>query len=95
MATLHIEHPITDFATWKGAFERFRPKRVEAGVTAERIYQLADDPAYILLPLDFPSVEQAEGFRQFLETRVWSSPGNSPGLAGIPRARVLVDAPTH
>ena len=93
MATLHIEHAITDFATWKAAFDRFGPKRIEAGVTAERIYQPADDAAYVLLQLDFPSVPQAEGFRQFLETRVWSSPGNSPGLAGVPRARVLIDAP--
>ena len=94
MATLHIEHPITDYATWKGAFDRFGPKRLEAGVTAERIYQPADDRAYVLLQLDFPSLEQAEAFRQFLETHVWSTPGNSPGLAGTPRARVLVAAPT-
>ena len=24
MATLHIEHPVTDFGTWKAAFDRFR-----------------------------------------------------------------------
>lgn len=93
MATLHIEHAITDFPTWKAAFDRFGPKRAEGGVTAERIYQPVDDVAYVLLQLDFPTVQQAEGFRQFLETRVWSTPGMSPGLSGAPRARVLVDAP--
>ena len=93
MATLHIEHGITDFATWKAAFDRFATKRHEAGVTAHRIHQPYDNAAYVVLQLDFPSVEQAQSFREFLETRVWSTPANAPGLAGIPRARVLVDAP--
>jgi hypothetical protein len=92
MATLHIEHGIKDFATWKGAFDRFAPKRAEAGVTAHRIHQPVDDPAYVVIQLDFPSVEQARAFLAFLEQRVWSTPANSPGLAGTPTARVLVAA---
>ena len=93
LATLHIEHRITDFATWKGAFDRFAPKRQEAGVTAQRIHLLQDDPNWIVLQLDFPSVAAAQGFREFLETRIWSNPTNAPGLDGPARARVLVDAP--
>ena len=93
MATLHIEHGISDFSTWKAAFDRFAAKRSEAGVTAHRIYQPHDDAAYVVLQLDFHSVEQALAFREFLETRVWSTPANSPGLAGSPRARVLMAAP--
>lgn len=93
MATLHIEHGITDFTTWKAAFDRFEERRREAGVSASRIHQPHDDAAYVVVQLDFPSVEQAEAFRTFLETRVWSVPANSPGLAGSPRVHVLVDAP--
>lgn len=93
MATLHIEHPISDFHTWKAAFDRFAARRTEGGVTAHRIQQPVDDPAYIVVQLDFASVEQAKAFQQFLETRVWTTPANSPGLAGTPRARVLVPAP--
>ncbi len=93
MATLHIEHGITNFTTWKAAFNRFATKRSEAGVTAHRIHQPHDDAAYVVLQLDFPSVEQAQAFVKFLETRVWSVPENSPGLAGSPIARLLVDAP--
>ena len=95
MATLHIEHAITDFLTWKEAFDRFADSRKGAGVTAHRIHQPADDPAYVVLQLDFPGTEQAQAFRTFLETRVWSTPANSPGLAGSPRAVVLVDAPSQ
>jgi hypothetical protein len=93
MATLHIEHGITDFPTWKAAFDRFAEKRQQAGVTAHRIHLLHDNPTYVVLQLDFQTIEQAQAFQQFLETRVWSTPSNSPGLAGTPRARVLDDAP--
>jgi hypothetical protein len=95
VATLHIEHQITDYGTWKGAFDRFAPRRAEAGVLAHRIHQPVDDPAYVVVQLDFSSVEQARGFLQFLERQVWSVPANSPGLAGSPTARVLVAAPDH
>lgn len=32
MATLHIEHPITDFESWTAAFARFADARRQAGV---------------------------------------------------------------
>ena len=93
MATLHIEHAITDYPTWKAAFDRFSERRAEAGVTAYRIHQPADDPAYVVLQLDFATVGQARAFLDFLEARVWSVPASSPGLSGSPTARILVAAP--
>jgi hypothetical protein len=91
MATLHIEHPITDLETWLGAFGRFAEARANAGVKAQRVHQPIDDDNYILVELDFDTTEQAEGFKTFLETKVWSSPDASPGLSGTPRARVLTE----
>lgn len=91
MATLHIEHRITDLTTWRAAFNRFAEQRSQAGVTAYRIYQPHDDATYVVVQLDFPSIEQAQAFRAFLESRVWSAPANSPGLAGRPRTSVLVE----
>lgn len=77
MATLHIEHGITDYPTWKATFDRFQAKRSESGVTAYRINQPVDKSDYIVLQLDFPTVEQAEAFRTFLKTKVWTAPANS------------------
>jgi hypothetical protein len=91
MATLHIEHPISDLETWLGAFQRFAEARERAGVRSYRIRQPVDDDEYIYVDLDFDRVEQAEGFKSFLETNVWSSPDASPALADTPRARVLTD----
>jgi hypothetical protein len=89
VAILHIEHPISDLEVWRAAFQRFAEARRGAGVTAQRVYQPVDDDKYILLQLDFDSVEAAAEFKSFLETVVWASTETSPGLAGTPLARIL------
>ncbi len=89
MPTLHIEHPITDLGTWLTAFDGFADARRNAGVTAQRIQQPIDDERYIVVDLEFDTVEAASGFKGFLETVVWKSSDLSPGLAGAPTARVL------
>lgn len=92
LATLHIEHPISDLDTWLGAFNQFAEARRDAGVTAERIHQPVDDDRYIVVQLDFDSIDAAEQFKSFLESVVWQSRELSPGLAGAPMARVLREA---
>jgi hypothetical protein len=89
--TLHIEHPISDLETWKTAFARFAEQRARAGVTASRVRQPVDDPHFIVIDLDFATVAEAEGFREFLRTVVWASTENAPALAGGPRADILDD----
>ena len=91
MPTLHIEHAITDLETWLGAFGRFADARKSAGVVAQRLRQPVDDAEYIVVDLEFETVRAAEAFRTFLETVVWQSADLSPGLGGVPMARVLED----
>lgn len=95
MATLHIEHAISDLETWLGAFTRFGEARAKAGVRAQRVHRPVDDERYIHVQLDFDTVEAATAFKRFLETMVWASADASPALQGTPTARVLVavDAP--
>ena len=92
---LHIEHPISDLGTWLEAFNRFADARRDSGATAERVHQPVGDEHYIVVQLDFPTVEAAEKFKAFLESVVWQSQDLSPGLAGTPQARVLreIDPP--
>jgi len=89
MPTLHIEHAITDLATWSAAFDRFSDARIEAGVLAHRVLRPLDDPHYVVIDLDFATAAQAESFRDFLTTRVWASRDSSPALAGTPTTRIL------
>lgn len=89
MFTLHIEHPISDFDTWRAAFDGFAGMRAESGVVAHTVRQPIDDPAYVLIDLEFTTAGQADLFLDFLRTRVWADRGNSPALAGAPITRVL------
>lgn len=89
MATLHIEHAITDLPTWLGAFNRFADARAGAGVRATRVHQPVDDDHYIYVQLDFDDSAAAEAFLGFLRTVVWASADASPGLGGAPTGRVL------
>ena len=95
MATLHIEHPITDYSQWRAAFDRLAPVRRKAGVVAARVARPVDDPHYIVVGLDFDTTEQATSFLHFLETQVWASPIAAPALGGRPRTAILSaeDAP--
>jgi len=92
LATLHIEHQISDLGTWMGAFNQFADARRDAGVIAQRVNQPVDDDRYIVVQLDFDTIEAAERFKGFLESVVWQSRDLSPGLMGAPTARVLCEA---
>lgn len=89
MPVLHIEHAITDLATWRAAYDRFASQRAAAGVLAERLAQPVDDGHYIVVDLDFGTVQQAQSFLQFLRGTVWATREASPGLAGEPHALVV------
>ena len=91
MATLHIEHPISDLDVWLGAFTNFADARKNAGVRAQRVRQPVDDARFIVVDLEFDDAEAARGFQTFLEDVVWQSRELSPGLDGVPVARVLED----
>lgn len=89
MNTLHIEHAINDYRTWKTAFDRFERARADAGVRAHTIRQPVADPTYVVIDLEFDRAEDADRFLGFLRSKVWSTPDNSPALVGSPVARVL------
>jgi len=89
MATLHIEHSVSDFDTWSAAFARFADARRQAGVRRQRIQRPVDDPAYVVVDLEFDTVSDADRFLGFLRQNVWSSSANAPALAGQPQTRVF------
>ena len=93
MVTLHIEHTITDYRTWRTAFDNFAQARNAGGVRAARIAQPVDDAHYIVIDLDFDTPEEAAAFRAFLQTKVWASASTAPALAGAPRTSILQPAP--
>jgi hypothetical protein len=89
MHTLHIEHAVTDFATWNTAFAGFADLRQQSGVRHQRVQRPLNEPAYVVIDLDFDTASQAENFLGFLQANVWQSSGNAPALVGIPQTRIL------
>jgi hypothetical protein len=88
MTTLRLEHKISDFGLWKAAFDRDPVDRAGSGVRGHRIHRPIDDPAYVVVDLEFDSVAAAEAFRGSLE-RLWQSPEAAPALAGRPQVRIV------
>ena len=89
MFTLSIEHAISDFATWKQAFDRFAEARQQAGVVSHRIRRPVDDLHYLIIELEFDAQAHADNFRRFLHNVVWTNREASPALAGAPTSRIL------
>jgi len=72
--------------------DRFQPIRgstAQRGVQAQRIQRPVDNEKYVVIDLDFETVDKAQRFQDFLRNTIWSSAANSPGLAGTPEALVL------
>ena len=61
MYILRIEHPIFDFDGWKRAFESDPVGREKSGVRRYQVLRPVDDPKYVMIDLEFDTVEQAEG----------------------------------
>jgi ribosomal protein L35AE/L33A len=89
MFTLSIEHAVSDFPTWKQAFDRFDQAREKGGVLSYRVRRPVDDPHYLVIELDFDARENADTFLQLLHDVVWANRDASPALVGTPQTRIL------
>lgn len=88
MTYLHIEHRISDFPTWKAAFDRDPLDRKGSGVRSYRVFQPVDDPEFVKIELEFDGREPAEAFIAPLE-ELWKSNQAAPALAGRPNVSVV------
>jgi hypothetical protein len=88
MITVRIEHPIKSFETWKMAFDRDPVDRKGSGVLRYRVLQPVDDPAFVMIDLDFETSGEATSFLTAMR-RVWASPAAAPALGGTPKVAVV------
>jgi quinol monooxygenase YgiN len=96
MHVLRLEHSIRDFDTWKQAFDRDPANRRKSGVSKYTILRPHDDPDYIVIDLEFESIEKAAEFVTAMQA-VWQSRSAAPALLGTPNTRVfeIVEATTY
>jgi len=88
MPTLRIEHQISDYDTWKNAFDRDPVQRKQSGVRRYAIHQPVDDAHYIMVDLEFEDAAAAEALLSRLQ-EMWDSGAAAPALAGAPQTRII------
>ena len=94
MHTIRIEHLTADYDAWKAAFDSDPVGRERGGVRAYRVGRAADNPAYVVIDLDFDDEVRAMAFRGALES-MWQMPLARSVLGGAPHARLVERVEAH
>ena len=86
MPTLRIEHAVPDFDRWKQAFDSDPADRKGSGVRRYQVSRSVEDPNYVMIDLEFDTLEEAEGLLNKMR-RVWS--GDGQRVMRNPQARIV------
>jgi hypothetical protein len=86
MPILRIEHSVPDFNGWKQAFDSDPADRKGSGVRRYQVLRSVEDPNYVMIDLDFDSLDEAEGLLTKMR-RVWSGDGQK--VMRNPQARIV------
>jgi hypothetical protein len=62
MATMFVRHTVSDYKAWRKVYDDVAPVQKAGGVTAQAVYQAADNPNDITVTHEFGSVEAAQAF---------------------------------
>jgi hypothetical protein len=92
MPTLRIDHAVPDFDSWKQAFDSDPADRRGSGVRQYRVLRSLEDPNFVMIDLEFDSLEEAEGLLDKMR-QIWSGPGSSVMMD--PRARIAESVETR
>ena len=71
MPILQIEHKVQSFDGWKKVFDSDPINRKNSGVRRYRIFRLTDDPNYVIIDLEFDTLNEAEAALAALR-KLWS-----------------------
>lgn len=64
MVRMFARHRVSDFATWKQAYDAFDGERKGMGVTGHAVFKSTEDPNDVTLWHDFDTLESARGFAE-------------------------------
>ena len=84
MYLLRIEHKVSDYNSWKNAFDSDPVGRKKMGVRHYQISRPADDDKYVIVDLEFDTIEKVKTFLDAMQI-VW---GNVAG-------KIIVDPKTR
>jgi hypothetical protein len=86
MPILRIEHSVPDYNGWKQAFDNDPADRKGSGVRRYQVLRSVEDPNYVMIDLEFDSLDEAEGLLAKMR-RVWS--GDGQRVMRNPQARIV------
>jgi quinol monooxygenase YgiN len=89
-ARMFVRHDVTDYATWRKAYNAFNSTQQEKGVTAEAVYQSTDNPNDLTVVHDFKSAENAKAFAASNELKTAMQ---GAGVKGAPTIWIMKMAP--
>jgi hypothetical protein len=81
MATMFVRHTVSNYKTWRKAYDDFAPIQKAKGVTAQAVYQAADNPNDITVIHEFATVEVAQAF---LKSEELKTAMQKAGVVGAP-----------
>ena len=81
MTTMFVRHTVTNYKAWRKVYDDFAPVQKAKGVTAQAVYQAADNPNDITVTHDFATVEAAHAFANSEELK---SAMQKAGVVGAP-----------
>ena len=81
MIRMFVRHPVTDFATWKQAYDDFNAERQGMGAAGHSVYQSVDDPNDVTAWHDFETLDAA---RAFMDSPRLREVMEGAGVAGEP-----------
>jgi quinol monooxygenase YgiN len=62
MTTVFVRHTVSDYAAWRKVYDGFAPIQKAKGVTAQTVYQAADNPNDVTITHEFASLDSAKAF---------------------------------
>ncbi len=81
MTTMFVRHTVSNYNTWRKVYDDFASFQKASGVTAQAVYQAADNPNDITVTHEFDTAEAAQAFVRSDELK---KAMQSAGVAGAP-----------
>ena len=81
MTTLFVRHTVANYKAWRKVYDDFAPVQKAKGVTAQAVYQAADNPNDITVTHDFATDEAAH---TFVNSEELKSAMQNAGVVGAP-----------
>jgi quinol monooxygenase YgiN len=69
MATLFVRHTVADYKAWRKIYDSVGKVQKEHGVTAQAVYQAADNPNDVTVTHEFASAAKAKAFMALPELK--------------------------